>query len=97
MQAYRLGYLSPESNVITIDHSGITGVEADRPLALLSCDGGVLVKCSEPLNDVIIYTPSGQVVRRIGVVCSDDIIALPTGVYILTTRNSRQAYKILVF
>lgn len=97
VQAYRLGYLSPESNVITIDHSGITGVEADRPLALLSCDGGVLVKCGEPLNDVIIYTPSGQVVRRIGVVCSDDIIALPTGVYILTTRNSRQAYKILVF
>ncbi len=97
VQAYRLGYLSPESNVITIDHSGITGVEADRPLALLLCDGGVLVKCSEPLNDVRVYTTSGQVVRHIDTVHNDDIIALPPGIYILTTCHSRHAYKILVF
>lgn len=97
VQAYRLGYLSPESNVITIDHSGITGVEADRPLALLPCDGGVLVKCSEPLNDVRVYTTSGQVVRHIDTVHNDDIIALPPGIYILTTCHSRHAYKILVF
>jgi len=97
VQSYRLGYLSPESNVITIDNSGITGVEADRPLALLACDGGVLVKCSEPLSDVIVYTPSGQVVRRLDVVLNDDIISLPPGVYLLTARNSRRAYKIVVF
>lgn len=97
VQAYRLGYLSPESNVITIDHSGITGVEADRPLALLPTEGGVLVKCSEPLLNVIVYTTHGQVVRHIDEVRNDDIISLPAGIYILTMRQSRQAYKVVVF
>ena len=97
VQSYRLGYLSPESNVITIDHSGITGVEADRPLALLMTAGGVVVKCSEPIEDVVIYNTRGQVIRRIDEVRNDDLISLPAGIYILTTKSSRQAYKIVVF
>ena len=96
VQAYRLGYLSPESNVITVDYSGLTGIEADRPLALLPCEGGVLVQCSEPLYDVVVYTPTGQVVLRLDVVHGDDIIALPPGIYIVTTCHSRQAYKVAV-
>ena len=97
VQSYRLGYLSPESNVITIDQSGITGVEADRPLALLMTASGVVVKCGEPLEDVIIYNTRGQVVRHLEEVRNDDTITLPSGIYILTTRSSRQAYKVVVF
>ena len=97
VQSYRLGYLSPESNVITIDRSGITGVEADRPLALLMTASGVVVKCSEPLEDVIIYNTRGQVVRHLDEVRNDDTITLPSGIYILTTRSSHQAYKVVVF
>ncbi|MBR1882913.1 MAG: endonuclease [Muribaculaceae bacterium] len=96
VQGCRLGVLSAMSNVITIDASGITGTQADRPLALIATEGGVLVKCDEPLQDVTIYTPDGQVVHRMSVVENDDIIKLPIGVYILTTLGSRQAYKLAI-
>ena len=97
VQAYRLGYLSPESNVITIDQSGITGIEADRPLALLMTDRGILVKCSETLRDVTIFDTAGRMVRHLDEVSNDEVIGLAPGIYILTTRSSRQAYKVVVF
>lgn len=96
VQSYRLGYLSPLSNVITIDRSGITGIDAERPMALIPTEGGMLVKCDEPLMDVVIYTPSGQVARRIERVNNDDIILLPCGIYIMTTSSSRQACKLVI-
>ena len=59
--------------------------------------GGIVVKCGEPLKDVVIYNTRGQVVRRVDEVRNDDFISLPAGIYILTTRSSRQAYKAVIF
>lgn len=96
VQSYRLGYLSPVSNVITIDRSGITGVEADRPLAIIPTEGGLLVKCNEPLLNVVIYNTRGQVMKSIDALCNDDIVALPSGIYILTSSSTRQAIKLAI-
>ncbi len=92
----RLGYSSPESNVVTIDASGITGVEASRPVSFIAVDGGVLVKCGEPLKAVRVYSASGVLVASYGSLQSDDRILLPGGVYVLTAANSSRPAKLVV-
>ena len=96
VQTYRLGYISEKSNIITLDPAGISGVKADLPMAFIPSDHGVLVKCGSPLNDVRIYTPAGQLIRRIPRVNNDMTIHLPMGVYIITSANLRTATKLVV-
>ena len=96
VQSYRLGYMSEPSNVITLDTSGITGIEADKPLQVLSTDGGILVKCSESLGRASIYNLAGQEVWRTDDLRDDTVIELPRGIYLLKTATSRTAWKIAV-
>ncbi|MBQ6167904.1 MAG: endonuclease [Muribaculaceae bacterium] len=96
VQSYRLGYLSEPSNVIIVDDSGVTGVEANKPLQALAIDGGILVKCCEDVGDAVVYDMAGRVVRRIEHLSNDMVIELPRGFYLLKTSTSRQAWKIAV-
>lgn len=96
VQSSRLGYTSIESNVITIDATGISGLMANRPASLLPIEGGVIVKCSEPLTDVAIYNTAGQLVRHLPVVENDATIELPHGVYIMHYSHCRGAVKMVV-
>lgn len=96
VQSYRLGYVSEPSNVITIDATGLTGIEADKPLEVLALDGGILVKCSEQVGQADIYDMAGRVVRHIDNLKDDMIIELPRGIYLLKTATSRNAWKIAV-
>jgi len=96
VQSYRLGYTSEPSNVITIDMSGITGIEADKPLQVLLMDGGFLIKCSEDVGRAIIYDMAGRIVRDILNLQDDMVIELPRGIYLLKTATSRTAWKIAV-
>ena len=96
VQSYRLGYLSEPSNVITLDASGITGIEADKPLQVLAVDGGILVKCSESVGHATIYDLAGRTVLRIDDLKDDMVIELPRGIYMLKTATSRNAWKVAV-
>lgn len=96
VQSYRLGYVSEPSNVITIDSSGLTGIEADKPLQVLALEGGILIKCSENVGDAIVYDMSGRVVRHISNLTDDTVIELPRGIYLLKTTTSRSAWKVAV-
>lgn len=96
VQSYRLGYTSAMSNVVTIDYSGITGVLADKPVAFIPTEGGVLVKCSEPVADVTVYTVSGAQACHFDVLENDQVIYLPMGVYIVTSKQSTRATKLVV-
>ncbi len=97
VQSYRLGYLSEPSNVITLDASGITGIEADKPLQVLAVDGGILVKCSESVGRASIYNIAGQEVKRIDDLKDDMVIELPRGIYVLKTSTSHNAWKVAVW
>ena len=97
VQSYRLGYLSEPSNVITLDASGITGIEADKPLQVLAVDGGILVKCSESVGCASIYNIAGQEVKRIDNLKDDMVIELPRGIYVLKTSTSHNAWKVAVW
>ena len=96
VQSYRLGYLSEQSNVITIDASGLTGIEASRPLQVYSRDGGILIKCSEDVGRADIYDMAGRLVRHIDNLQDDMLIDLPRGIYLMTTTTSRAAWKVAV-
>ena len=96
VQSYRLGYTSEPSNVITIDMSGITGIEADKPLQVLQMDGAILIKCSEDVGHADIYDMAGRIVRHIDNLQDDMVIALPRGIYLLKTATCRTAWKIAV-
>ena len=94
VQSYRLGYLSNPSNTITLDASGITGIEADKPLHIIGKEGGILIKCNEDLGAAVIYDMAGRVVRRIDNLHNDMVIDLPRGIYLLKTATSRSAWKV---
>ncbi len=96
VQSSRLGYLSEPSNVITLDASGITGIEADKPLQVLATDGGILVKCSESVGRARVYNLAGQEVWSTDDLCDDTVIELPRGIYLLYTATSRTAWKVAV-
>ena len=96
VQSSRLGYLSEPSNVISLDASGLTGIEADKPLQVLAIEGGILIKCSECVGSASICDLAGRVVRHVNNLTDDTIIELPRGVYVLTTATSRSAWKIAV-
>ena len=96
VQSFRLGYTSTPSNVITVAYSAINGIEADKPIAFIPTDGGVLIKCSEPHHDVDIYTSSGQLAKHIDVVNNDDFIYLPQGIYIMRSASARKPSKLVI-
>ncbi len=96
VQSYRLGYMSEPSNVITIDSSGLTGLEADKPLQVLTRDGGLLIKCSEDVGQADIYDMAGRMVRHIDNLSNDMTIDLPRGIYLLKTATSRTAWKVAI-
>ncbi len=97
VQTSRLGYTSVPSNVITIDATGITGIDADLPLQVIADGNRLLFKCGAPLHDVAVFNAAGQLVRLLPVVTCDDEIELPAGVYIVTTNNGRDRTKVVVF
>ena len=96
VQSFRLGYTSTPSNVITVAYSAINGIEADKPIAFIPTDGGVLIKCSEPHHDVDIFNASGQHVKHIDVVNNDDFIFLPQGIYIMRSSSARKPQKLVI-
>ena len=96
VQSYRLGYLSEPSNVITIDATGLTGIEAEKPLQVLATEGGILVKCSEDVGQASVFNLAGQEVWRTDRLSDDTVIELPRGIYLLKTATSRTAWKVAV-
>ncbi len=97
VQSVRLGYRSPMSNVITVDHSGIEGVEMEAPMAVMSYPGTIRFVCGEPQRDCGVYDLSGRLVRLIPVVENNMEITLPAGVYFITTATHSTPLKAVAY
>ena len=96
VQSFRLGYTSEPSQRITLDPAGISDVNAELPLAYISGDGYVLIKCGTPLRNVYIYNTSGQLMKFIPLLENDTELRLPMGVYVLTSTSRRIPAKLVV-
>ncbi len=96
VQSVRLGYRSPESNVIFVDHSGITGIEADQGLIVQGFDGCIRFVCSAPQTNAQIIDPTGRLIQLVGEIHNNMEINLPKGIYFVTTDNCRRPVKVVV-
>ena len=96
VQAVRLGYLSDPSNVIFVEHAGITGIDADMQLGTTNVPGGVRFVCSQPHHNVAIYDIAGKLIMTLPTVENDDTIELPYGAYLIAVPNQRTPLKVMV-
>ena len=90
-----MGYTSVASNVITVEYSGVSGVQASKPFAIAPATGGVRIVCSEPLSNVRIYRPNGQLVKSLPSAANDQIIELADGVYVIEHPASQNRCEII--
>lgn len=96
VQSVRLGYRSQASNVIFVEHSGVTGIEADMQLSTCNIPGGVRFVCSAPHYNVGIYDIAGRQIMTLPVVENDDEIMLPYGAYVIALPGQNAKMKVLV-
>ena len=96
VQSVRLGYTSQPSNVVFVDHSGISSASVDQPLAVVAIAGGVRIACSVPQSDCRIYDATGRLVLQLDYVEQNTDIPLPLGVYIITTAQSTRPCRVAV-
>lgn len=96
VQSVRLGYTSPESNVIFVAHDGITGVEADQPLIVRGYENIIRFNCSAPQTNARVYDISGKLVATVAVIDNNDEITIPAGIYFVVTDQSSHPAKVSV-
>ncbi len=96
VQSVRLGVRSPMSNVVFVNHSGVSGVEVEEPFSAIGFEGFIRVVCTAPHEGCTIYDIAGRAVAYPGRVEHNTEIALPTGVYFVTTATHRTPVKVIV-
>lgn len=96
VQSVRLGVRSPMSNVVFVNHSGVTGVEVEEPLQVQSFEGFIRIVCSTMQEDCRVYDVAGRLVAVPGAVEQNTDIELPVGVYFITTATHRTPVKAIV-
>lgn len=89
VRSVRLGVESPESNVVFVDHSGITDAVAPAPVEVLTEAGLIAVRCPMAGTTVRVFDVAGREVAR-----ADNAPAgiteffVPAGVYIVSAEGS---------
>ncbi len=96
VQSVRLGYRSPMSNVIFVDHSGITGVTTEQPLVVQTFTGSIRFICSVPQTGCRIYDTMGRLVRSLDSVEQNLDIDIATGIYLIVTDQHPTPVKVTV-
>ena len=96
VQSVRLGYRSPMSNVVFVNHSGIADTEADQPLVVTGYEGGMRFSCSVPQSGVVIYDSLGRIAAAIDSVDGSTDIAFSRGVYLVVSDQCRRPVKVVV-
>lgn len=95
VQSSRLGYLSEPSNVISISHSGISGIPEDAPLTVESYSGTLRFRCGATQTQGRIYDTTGRLVMLLPEISDGLEITLPYGIYILVTAEHSTPVKLI--
>lgn len=96
VRSVRLGYESPESNIVFVSHSGITDANAEVPFAVYGDEGFLLVRAATDLTDVAVYDVAGRLVAFLATASGATEIALPAGVYVVTAGSGTSPVKVTV-
>lgn len=96
VQSVKLDYRSEMSNVIFVEHAGISNIETDKPLTAISYSGYIRFICSTPHYNINIYDITGRIIKTIAVVENDMEISLPNGAYFIASPQQKRPIKIIV-
>ncbi|MDE5929628.1 MAG: endonuclease, partial [Muribaculaceae bacterium] len=96
VQSVRLGYRSPMSNVVFVDHAGISGVRPDQPFTVQVFEGLVRVNMSSPQTGLRVYDVTGRQVLYIPEVYNNFEFELPAGTYVIVTDQCGTPAKVVI-
>ncbi len=96
VQSVRLGYESPESNMIMVNSTGVVGIHEPQPLGVAYKEGGLRIILSSEHTDLRIYDLSGKLLISEPEVKGGEEFSLPAGVYIVTTRQAAHPLRVVV-
>ncbi len=96
VRSVRLGYYSDPSNVVFVDHLGISGVTTDQPMYAIGQEGGIRIACSAPQTGCRVYDIAGRLAAELPQVENNTEISLPQGVYIVTTDQCSKPSRVAV-
>ncbi|MCM1452356.1 MAG: endonuclease [Clostridium sp.] len=96
VRSVRLGYYSDPSNVVFVDHLGITGVAVEQPMYAIGQEGGIRIACSAPQTGCRVYDVAGRLVTVMDRVENNSEISLPQGVYIVVTDQCGTPSRVAV-
>lgn len=96
VQSVRLGYESPESNMIMVAAGSVSGVEMNEPLIAAYIPGGLRILLHSEQTNLQITNAAGVVMYREPHINSENIVMLPAGVYFVTTDQSSRPVTVLV-
>lgn len=96
VQSVRLGERSPKSDDVVVNHSGISGAEADGDLGWIPIEGGIRIVSGRDYHNVRIHDLSGRLLQYLPSVSNYQEIMLQTGVYIITAEGVASPLRVLV-
>ena len=96
VQSVRLGYRSPMSNVVFVNHSGLTTVGEDEPLGVTVMPGSVRFTCVGTHTGARIYDIAGHLWMSLPELTDGMEITLPLGIYFIVTDTHSTPVKIIV-
>lgn len=96
VQSVRLGERSPKSDDIVVNHSGISGTEADGDLGWVETEGGIRMVCGRDYRNVRIHDISGRLQQYLPSVSNYQEIMLAPGVYIITADGQASPLRVFV-
>ncbi|MBO4941881.1 MAG: endonuclease [Muribaculaceae bacterium] len=96
VESVRLNTYSPKSNVVFVNHSGISGVETDEPLVVRGYEGFMRFDCAVPQTNCRIFDMSGREIRVVDTIEFNLDVEMPQGIYIVTTDQHSTPVKVIV-
>ena len=94
----RLGEVSPESNVITVDLAslGMPDEDADSQLGWAPMPSGVRIVCTREHTGVRVIDAVGREVAVLPRIGNNEVIYLPSGIYFIVTDMQRTPLRVVV-
>ncbi|MDE5843013.1 MAG: endonuclease, partial [Muribaculaceae bacterium] len=79
----RLGYLSPRSNQVMVEVSGVAGIDDEETLRIGTLPGGIRILTSQSAVDIEIFDAAGRSAGSHRGLSHGDSLELPKGIYIV--------------
>jgi endonuclease I len=96
VKSVRLGVYSPQSNVVFVSTTSISGVQAPEALGVRQAPGGVLLTCADTVANLRVVDMSGRVILSLPEAHNSQIIALPQGIYVISADGISAPVRVIV-